>query len=70
MCLLYVIAINDLKGGYADDLVHRINEKELDYFIVVNKIDTLPKEVTASTLKSKIVAQLNDNSVRFNNLVS
>lgn len=70
MCLLYVMDVNDIKGGYAADLVSKINEKELDYFIVINKVDTLPSEIVPTQLKKKIVSILNENDTKFHNLVS
>ena len=69
MCLLYVMDVNDMKGGYADDIVRRINEKYLDYLIIINKIDTLPQQVSPNSLRSQIIAKLNDNEEKFNDLV-
>lgn len=69
MCILYVLDINDIRGGYAEDIISKVNEKELDYLLVINKIDTLPKDINPFTLKTKLISILNSNKVKLNNLV-
>jgi len=39
--LLLVVDINNLEGSYPSDVINKINDKELDIFIVVNKVDSI-----------------------------
>ena len=54
MCALFVMDFNDIHGSYANDIIQKIKEKELDLMVVVNKIDTIPKDVPLSFVKHSI----------------
>jgi ribosome biogenesis GTPase A len=61
--VILVLDINDLVGSFNFDIVDNINRKNLDYFIVVNKIDTIPKNVNLNKIKSCIISNLQSLSV-------
>lgn len=58
MCVLYIMDINDIGGSFAEDIFQRIEEKELDCTIVLNKIDTMPKNSKLADIKKSIKDRL------------
>ena len=52
---------NNLKGSYPTELIKFINEKELDYVVAVNKIDSIYKSVNLGLLKNKVFNLLKKN---------
>ena len=52
---------NNLTGSYPTELIKFINEKELDYVVAVNKIDSIYKSVNLGLLKNKVFNLLKKN---------
>ena len=59
-CVCLVLDINDLVGSFHEDLVLKINKKNLDYLIVINKIDTIAENVNLNNIKNGILKNLED----------
>ena len=57
-CIVLVLDINDLIGSFNEDLILKINKKNLDYIIVINKIDTIPENVNTNNIKNSILKNL------------
>lgn len=47
-----------------------MNEKELDYFIIVHKIDTVSGVLNRQLLKERVKKFLNSQTIVFNNLTA
>lgn len=65
--VLFVLDINDLSGSWIPEMAEEINRREIPYLVIVNKIDTVPREADESRVKTNIIENLRELQPQLHN---